>query len=395
VWSKNTQMPKEQRTSKQETRLRRARIEKGWTLQEASKKVGVSLATYRRWEAGLQKPHLFSLDVLCAVFGMTKDELGFADLTVDEAVATEKDAHTSQETRSLEALLAHWSQGIAACWQAYMAGAQADLERLLPTYFAHLTHPTLSPGPYQQQAAGLLAQVYQLRALLELQHGDFLAAQQNGTQAVVYGQLAQDGNLYAAAQLRLASIFTAWKRPGAALSAYNEVLRCAHERVYEISPLVRSWAHAGLAELLASMGRDEALQSLEAALLFFPETPQEDPSYAYTLCDESLLSLCEGRMFLRIGRPQEAWEALAHIDEMKPAPLERMRAEILRDKAYIACVLGKMIQSCIYLEAAAIAAGEMQSDLNVGETYALFEHMLALWGQEPRVRSLARLFQQR
>ena len=80
---------------------------------------------------------------------------------------------------------------------------------------------------------------------------------------------------------------------------------------------------------------------------------------------------------------------------MKPAPLERMRAEILREKAYIACVLGKMIQSCIYLEAAAIAAGEMQSDLNIGETYALFEHMLALWGQEPRVRSLAQLFQQR
>src|SRR5438874_6899374 len=70
-------MRKEQRTSKQETRLRRARIEKGWTLQEASKKVGVSLATYRRWEAGLQKPHLFSLDVLCAVFGMRKEELGF------------------------------------------------------------------------------------------------------------------------------------------------------------------------------------------------------------------------------------------------------------------------------------------------------------------------------
>ncbi len=206
MWSKNTEMRKEQRTRKQETRLRRARIEKGWTLQEASKKVGVSLATYRRWEAGLQKPHLFSLDVLCAVFGMTKEELGFADLTVDEEVATEKDAHTSQETLSLEALLANWSQGIAACWQAYMAGAQADLERLLPTYFAHLTHPTLSPGPYQQQAAG-------------------------GTQAVVYSQLAQDGNLYAAAQLRLASIFTAWKRPGAALSAYTEVLLCAHERV--------------------------------------------------------------------------------------------------------------------------------------------------------------------
>ena len=163
MWSKNTEMRKEQRTRKQETRLRRARIEKGWTLQEASKKVGVSLATYRRWEAGLQKPHLFSLDVLCAVFGMRKEELGFADLTMDEEVATEKDAHTSQETRSLEALLAHWSQGIAACWQAYMAGAQAALVELdtlgceLDLY--HLYHATRAEflralgHPHQARAA--------------------------------------------------------------------------------------------------------------------------------------------------------------------------------------------------------------------------------------------------
>jgi hypothetical protein len=35
----------------------------------------------------------------------------------------------------------------------------------------------------------------------------------------------------------------------------------------------------------------------------------------------------------------------------------------------------------------------MQSELGVGELYALYEHMLALWGQEQRVRALAKLFQ--
>jgi transcriptional regulator with XRE-family HTH domain len=394
VWSKSKKMREEQQTSKPFTRLRRARIEKGWTLLEASKKVGVSLATYRQWEAGLHKPHRSSLNALCTAFEMTREELGFADLPLDEAVTREKDTHTPQENHSLETLLAHYSQGLAASWQAYMAGAQADLEPLLSLYFARLTEPTLSPGPRQQQAAGLLAQVYQLRALLALQRGDFVTAQQNGTQAEIFSQLARDGNLYIASQLRLASIFTAAKRPGSAFKAYTQALRCAHEQGEIISPLLRSWTHAGVAVLLASMGRDEALASLEAALLFFPETPQEDPSFSYTLCDQSLLLLCEGLIFLRIGHPKEAWETLARIDALSPPPAERVRVEVLRYKASISCLLGNMVQSCVYLEAAARAAHGIQSEWGIGEVYVLYEHMLALWGQEPRVRALARLFQE-
>ncbi|HEV2654741.1 MAG TPA: hypothetical protein VGT82_07270, partial [Ktedonobacteraceae bacterium] len=74
-------------------------------------------------------------------------------------------------------------------------------------------------------------------------------------------------------------------------------------------------------------------------------------------------------------------------------PPERVRAEFLQQKAYTSCVLGNMVQSCIYLEAAARAAQGIESDLAFSEVYALYEHMLALWGQEPRVRALSRLFQ--
>ena len=52
-----------------------------------------------------------------------------------------------------------------------------------------------------------------------------------------------------------------------------------------------------------------------------------------------------------------------------------------------------MTQCCIYLEAAARVALEISSDFVFGEVYAIYEHMLAVWGQEPRVRSLAKLFQ--
>ena len=52
-----------------------------------------------------------------------------------------------------------------------------------------------------------------------------------------------------------------------------------------------------------------------------------------------------------------------------------------------------MIQSCIYLEAAAKAAQAIGSELALSEIYILYENMLAMWGQEPRVRALAKLFQ--
>jgi len=74
-------------------------------------------------------------------------------------------------------------------------------------------------------------------------------------------------------------------------------------------------------------------------------------------------------------------------------PNKRTRAEFLKYRAYTSLLLGNMTQCCIYLEAAAKAALEISSDLVFGEVYAIYEHVLAIWGQEPRVRLLAKLFQ--
>jgi len=60
-------------------KLRRARLERLWTIALAAEKVGVSLQTYSRWERGVQQPHLTSLRTLCEVFGKSPEELGFGD----------------------------------------------------------------------------------------------------------------------------------------------------------------------------------------------------------------------------------------------------------------------------------------------------------------------------
>ncbi|HEU5229291.1 MAG TPA: helix-turn-helix transcriptional regulator [Ktedonobacteraceae bacterium] len=387
------------------TLLKSARLRKCWTADFVSSQVGVSRHTYIRWEAGMQTPRHASLTALCKVFEMSPEELGFTGLarkhpSENEAQSSQKACHSTnmstlpQEQLNSSEVLTLWAMGIASCWQLYMVGGQEELARLLPIYLANLTKHTLYPGPNQSLAARLTAQVYQLTALFELQRGDFVAAQTNGMQALVYSQLAKDTNLYLASQIRLASIFSAWKRTGAALHAYNDALRRAISVKEDISPVLHSWIFAGLSEIQASMGRkQEAIHFLKLAFALFPDRPENDPCASYAQCDHSMLFLYEGLVFLRLGQPKIAWDALAQIDEMKPAPPERMRAEFLKHKTYTALILGNMIQSCVYLEAATRAAQEISSDLIFSEAYVLYEHMLALWGKETRVRELAYLFQ--
>ena len=397
---------------KQNSMLKSARMQKSWTPEFVSKQVGVSRSTYIRWETGMQMPRLSSLDALCKVFEMSPAELGFVhpssssmldgaerdgateELTGGESGASSELHDESADLADLSVSLAHWSAGLASCWQWYVAGGQTELERLVPAYLARLARPTLMPGPDQRAAASLASQVYQLIAVLAMQRCDFSSAQSNGTQAVVYAQLAKDWNVYVAAQLRLATIFSARKRIGSALIAYNDALRRINVDNDNISPVLHSWIFAGLAEIQATMGREaEALQFLKLAMAVFPTQLEPDAYLPYASCDRSMLYLYQGLVFLRLGQPKMAWEAFAQVDELRPPPPERIRADFLKYKAYTSLVLGNMIQSCIYLEAAVKAALSINSELVFGEIYDIYEHILALWGQEPRVRALARLFQ--
>lgn len=392
---------------KQNNLLQSARIERCWTPEFVSGKVGVSLSTYIRWEAGRQKPGQSLLIALCQVFEMSAEELGFthpSDHQQDVPAAEQMELHKNMDNASLVTsddpqvsaeILAQWAASIAECWQKYMAGSQAELEHIVPSYLASLGQPTLSPGPDQKTAAGLTSQVYQLIALLDLQRGDFATAETNGTQALVYSQLSKDWNMYVAAQIRLATIFSARKRVGSALTAYNDALRRINAGIDSISPLLHSWVFAGLAEIQATMGREqEAVQFLKLAFAVFPPKPEEDTCFSYTQYDLTMLCLYEGMVFLRLGQPKDAWDAFTRVDEQKPTPPARLRAEFLKHRTYTSLVLGNMIQSCIYLEAAVKAAQSISSDLALSEIYVLYEHMLAMWGQEPRVRALAKLFQQ-
>ena len=57
--------------------LRAARVQNIWTLEEAAEQVGVDVQTFWRWEHYEQWPRPYALRRLCAVFGMSAEELGF------------------------------------------------------------------------------------------------------------------------------------------------------------------------------------------------------------------------------------------------------------------------------------------------------------------------------
>ena len=70
-------------------KLEAARLQKRWSIAVASKKIGVSVNTFNRWERGLQRPHPQKLDQLCQAFAMSPQELGFEPDSTPEHSATE------------------------------------------------------------------------------------------------------------------------------------------------------------------------------------------------------------------------------------------------------------------------------------------------------------------
>ena len=58
-------------------KLEAARLQRRWSVEVASNKVGISVNTFNRWERGLQIPQLETLDLLCRAFEMLPEELGF------------------------------------------------------------------------------------------------------------------------------------------------------------------------------------------------------------------------------------------------------------------------------------------------------------------------------
>lgn len=80
-------------------KLEAARLKKRWSVEVASKKIGVSVNTFNRWERGLQLPQLETLDQLCNAFVASPEELGF-----EHVIAAKRRTRMSEQEQTNDIL---------------------------------------------------------------------------------------------------------------------------------------------------------------------------------------------------------------------------------------------------------------------------------------------------
>ena len=289
----------------------------------------------------------------------------------------------------VEEILTLCASHIPLCWQLYFEGGQAEVERVLPDYITQLSTLARHPSSYQQRAASLLSQAYQLSSLLATQRQDYGAASLSARQALFYGELAGDPNLQLASYIRQALVCFYMKRPRPRLQAYQSALQLAPQS----SPLLQGRTYLGLAEVSSKLGDEhESWRFLDLAQRVFPEHPEDDPHFAYTHFSLTSLATLEGMMHLNLEQPERAWQAFSRAERLVPLGTAPTRLELTVRQAAASCALGELEQTCHYVRLAVPMARELGSSLRVDESYEIYERLLDSWGDEPRVRELDELF---
>jgi tetratricopeptide (TPR) repeat protein len=289
----------------------------------------------------------------------------------------------------VEEILTLCAAHIPLCWQLYFEGGLAEVECVLPDYITQLSTLTRHPSPYQQRAATLLSQAYQLSSLLGTQHQDYGAAYTSARQGLFYGEMAGDPNLQLASFIRQALVAFYLKRPRQRLQSYQSALQLAPQSTL----LLQGRTYIGLAEAYSKLGQEyEAQHFLELAHATFPQNAEDDPHYAYTHFTFTSVSTFEGVMHLNLNHPDQAQSAFERIDRAISRDAVPNRLELTVNQASTACSLGELEQACTLITSAVPMAQKLSSQLRVDQAYEVYELMLTKWGDEPEVRDLGEVF---
>jgi tetratricopeptide (TPR) repeat protein len=274
---------------------------------------------------------------------------------------------------------------IDACWHLSNKSKIAEVERILPVYLPHIVTLAHQPWKQQQRAAHLASQSFILAA--EIDRGNIHAMLAYCQQAVLYSQVAENQNIQAAALKQQATISLVGKDPKTALLLYQKALSL----IEHLSPLLLSRIYLGLASSSARCEqKQETMRYLGQAHAYFPEQPEKDPNYLYTICSIPVLHLYEAITFAELKQPKKAWEALMTIDGLDPKmpiPIS-MQIEFLNLQAKTAAILGNMESSISCLQASINASVCQGYNLWFDEARDIYQELLSIWPKEPQVKGL-------
>jgi tetratricopeptide (TPR) repeat protein len=288
-----------------------------------------------------------------------------------------------------EEVVALSTVNIPLTWRLYFEGGLTEVTRIIPSYLSRLSTLAEQPSPYQQKAAFLASQAYQLASLLTLQYQNYGTALTYARQAFSYGKEVQDPNLQATSLIRQAQVYLYLKRPQQRLLVYQQAMQYANH----ISPLLQGRIYIGLTEVHSKLNhRREAEHFLDTAHRTFPANFEEDPNFSYTHFNLWSLTALEGLMYVNLDQPQRAWVAFEHIDITLPEETVPNRVELLVRQAGTSFALGDLEQTSIYTRRALSAAAAAGNQLRRDEVNQIYERMQMKWGHEPEVKDLAELF---
>ena len=279
---------------------------------------------------------------------------------------------------------------IDACWHLSNKSKIIEVERILPVYLPHIVTLAHQSWKHQRGAAHLASQSFILAA--EIDRGNIHAMLAYCQLAVLYSQVAENQSIQAAALKQQATISLVGKDPKTALLLYQKALSL----IERLSPLLRSRIYLGLASSSARCTqKQEALHYLGEAHAYFPEQPEKDPNYLYTVCSKPVLHLYEAITYTELEQPQNAWEALMAIDGLDPKmPIPvSMQIEFLNLQAKTAAALGNMELSLSYLQASIHTSIQQGYNLWFDEARDIYQELLSIWPKEPQVKGLRDLLE--
>lgn len=392
-------------------RLRAARIERGWTQEQAAAKFNVSRETISHWELGKKNPYPISVHQMCKEYDATVAELDLAphsetaDIQIDlEAITMSRravvvgallGAPLALENRSsmatMEEAISLCALGIPACWKLHFKGQTEHVACILPVYQAALSTLTQQSSPLQKQVLALASQAHQLAYEVAVDQEDYRAAQDSGQRAVLYAQAAEDPHMLVASLIHQADCFFHQKQPTYALRAYQQALPI----IGSTTSLLQGRVYAGMAEVQGMRSEKEALTSLGLAHEYYPERPETDPNYSYTHFSRySLHVFGEGQTRLFLGQPKEAAEAFTYAEQnlnLENEPLTRL--DLLYYQTTASVMLDDLEQSCENIKVAVALARSIGSRLYYRKIAETFQTMRTKWPRESRISELETLFQ--
>ncbi len=315
--------------------------------------------------------------VLSFIAGMPLALYGFAEVS-------------GQSASSLvpEEIIPLYAAGIPACWRLYYESGQAELEHVLPGYLSHLSMLANVPSKLQKNAAALLSQTHQLTALLEQGHENFGRAIEHCKQAVLYGQLAEDVNLQAMALIRLQDTYNENRR----FAQSFQTLQQAESFSQEVSPLLRGRIYARLSSAYARQAQPElALRYNDLAQDIFPSDPEKDVSFLYNHTDHFILYANQAIMYRRLNQPKAAWDTITKAGEFVSNPANPRRIDFIQYQIQATIALNNLEQSCVLFEELIGLITQFGRELDIVNTYDIYQQLSTRWSQEKRVRQLEEL----